>query len=222
MIDSIEGLKVMVSGSSAFELNNQIGEPFVGSITTFQLFTSSQLEFSAIENYLLPQANLEERLIFGSCPELLHLNNQQDKIDYLKNLIHSYLLKDIRWFEGKKKQGVMLALLQKLAFRSSSEIRLEALRRELQISKNTVEKYLDLFKKILILYNLKRFCSNGNGEITKMKKWYFVDNGIRCALFNTFNQLTLRDDVSTLGESYLNFERTKRVHYEKFGAENYF
>jgi hypothetical protein len=165
---------------------------------------------------------LEERLIFGGYPELTHLNNQQDKIDYLKEIVHAYLLKDILSFEGIKKRDTILALLQKIAFRTGSELSLEALGRELQISKNTVEKYLDLFKKVFIIYSVNGFSRNRDNEITKMKKWYFMDNGIRNALISNFNPLNLREDVGRLWENYLNSERIKKMHYQEISVDDYF
>lgn len=222
MIDTIDGLKIIASGSSAFELNNQIGEPLVGRMYSFELFPLSQMEFSMIENFAETKGKLEERLIFGGYPELLHLENMQQKQDYLKELVHSYLLKDILTFEGIKKRDTILALLQKLAFRTGSEISLEALGKELQISKNTVEKYLDLFKKVFIVYDVKGFSRNRDNEITKMKKWYFVDNGIRNALISNFNPLNLREDVGKLWENYLQAERLKKIHYMQMNVDRYF
>lgn len=222
MIDTIDGLKIIASGSSAFELNNQIGEPLVGRMYSFELFPLSQMEFSMIENFAETKGKLEERLIFGGYPELLHLENMQQKQDYLKELVHSYLLKDILTFEGIKKRDTILALLQKLAFRTGSEISLEALGKELQISKNTVEKYLDLFKKVFIVYDVKGFSRNRDNEITKMKKWYFVDNGIRNALISNFNPLNLREDVGKLWENYLQAERLKKIHYMQMNVDSYF
>lgn len=222
MIDTIDGLKIIASGSSAFELNNQIGEPLVGRMYSFELFPLSQMEFSMIENFAETKGKLEERLIFGGYPELLHLENMQQKQDYLKELVHSYLLKDILTFEGIKKRDTILALLQKLAFRTGSEISLEALGKELQISKNTVEKYLDLFKKVFIVYDVKGFSRNRDNEITKMKKWYFVDNGIRNALISNFNPLNLREDVGKLWENYLQAERLKKIHYTQTNVDSYF
>lgn len=211
MIDSIKDLKIIASGSSAFELNNQIGEPLVGRMYFFQLFPVAQMEFATIENSIETKGKLEERLIFGGYPELLHLDSVQQKTEYLKELVNAYLLKDLLIFEGIKKRDTILSLLQKLAFRTGSEVSLEALGRELQISKNTVEKYLDLFKKVFIVYDVKGFSRNRDNEITKMKKWYFVDNGIRNALISNFNPLNLREDVGKLWENYLNSERMKRI-----------
>ncbi len=222
MIDTIKGLKIIASGSSAFELNNQIGEPLVGRMYSFELYPLSQMEFSTVENFAETKGKLEERLIFGGYPELLHLDNMQQKADYLKELVHSYLIKDILTFEGIKKRDTILSLLQKLAFRTGSELSLESLGKELQISKNTVEKYLDLFKKIFIVYDMRGFSRNRDNEITKMKKWYFMDNGVRNALISNFNPLNMREDVGRLWENYINAERMKKIHYTKMNVDSYF
>lgn len=222
MIDHIDGLKILISGSSAFELNNQIGEPLVGRMSSLQLFPLAQMEYSTVENYVETIGKLEERLIFGTYPELSSLDNYQDKTAYLKELVHSYLFKDILSFEGIKKRDVIMSLLQKLAFRCGCEVSLEALGKELQISKNTVEKYLDLFKKVFIVYDVSGFSRNRDNEITKMKKWYFTDNGIRNTLINNFSLLNLRTDVGQLWENYLNSERNKMLHYKQIRADSYF
>lgn len=222
MVDTIPDLKIIITGSSAFELNNQIGEPLVGRMSVIYLFPIAQIEFSQKENFFETTNRLEERLIFGGYPELIQLKSNNEKAEYLKNIVYSYLLKDILAFEGVKKRDKITALLQKLAFRTGSEISLENLGRELQISKNTVEKYLDLFNKVFICYNLAGFSRNRDNEITKMKKWYFIDNGIRNALINNFNPLTIREDSGLLWENYLNAERIKKLNYQQAEMEGYF
>ena len=54
-----------------------------------------------------------------------HLENKQEKIDYLKEQVNSYLLKDVLAFEGIKKREKIVELLKILAFRIGSEISLE-------------------------------------------------------------------------------------------------
>lgn len=198
MVDTIDDLKVLITGSSAFEINNQIGEPLVGRMITLHLYPIAQLEFSNQENYLDTKNNLEERLIFGSYPELTKISTREEKINYLKEIVNNHLLRDILAFEGIKKRDKIIALLQIIAFRTGSEISLEGIGRELQISKNTVEKYLDLFSKVFIMYSVSGFSRNRDNEITKMKKWYFVDNGIRNAVINSFNSLNMREDTGKL------------------------
>jgi hypothetical protein len=222
MVDTIPNLKVLVTRSSAFEINNQIGEPLVGRMKTINLYPIAQIEFSKTENYLETKSNLEDRLIFGSYPELSKIINREDKISYLKEIVNTQLLRDIFAFEGIKKRDKIIALLQIIAFRTGSEISLESIGRDLQISKNTVEKYLDLFSKVFIIYSVSGFSKNRDNEITKMKKWYFVDNGIRNAIINSFNPLNMREDVGKLWENYLNSERIKKLSYQENHFLDYF
>ncbi len=222
MLDTIPNLKVLVSGSSVFDLYNQLGEPLVGRKTTFSIFPLSQIEFSNTENVLETNQRLEERLILGSYPELQQLSSKEEKIDYLMEIVNSYLLKDILAFEGIRKRDVIVSLLRIIAFRVGSEISIEGIANELQIGKATVDKYLDLFSKVFIIHKVTGFSRNLDNEITKKNKWYFYDNGIRNALINNFNGLNLRDDQGKLWENYLISERLKRNEYQRSHASHYF
>ncbi|MCF6361058.1 MAG: ATP-binding protein [Cyclobacteriaceae bacterium] len=222
MLDTIEGIKVIATGSSAFDLTNKMGEPLVGRKTTFHLHPFAQMEFSANENYLETKSKLKERLIFGSYPELEQIKSIHKKVDYLKEVVSSYLLKDILAFEGIKNREVILSLLRKIAFRVGSEISVEGLGNELGISKNTVDKYLELLSKVFIIHKVTGFSRNLDNEITKMNKWYFYDNGIRNALISNFNMPDLRDDIGALWENYLISERLKLLSYTRSYASHYF
>lgn len=222
IVDTLDTLCLLISGSSAFELNNQVGEPLVGRMSVYRLYPIAQLEFGRVENPLETRARLEERLVFGSYPELLHLESRSSKEKYLREMVYAYLLKDILAFEGIKKRDKILSLLQMIAYRTGSEISIEGLGNDLQISKNTVEKYLDLFSKVFIIYPVLGFSRNADNEITRKKKWFFTDNGIRNALINRFVPLSMRDDIGILWENYLNSERIKKLDYQDCFGQDYF
>lgn len=222
IVDTLDTLCLLISGSSAFELNNQVGEPPVGRMSVYRLYPIAQLEFGRVENPLETRARLEERLVFGSYPELLHLESRSSKEKYLREMVYAYLLKDILSFEGIKKKDKILSLLQMIAYRTGSEISIEGLGNDLQISKNTVEKYLDLFTKVFIIYPVSGFSRNADNEITRKKKWFFTDNGIRNALINRFVPLSMRDDIGILWENYLNSERIKKLDYQDCFGQDYF
>lgn len=222
MVDSIEGLKVLVTGSSVFDLDNQLGEPLVGRSYTFKLFPLAQMEFSPNENYYDTKGNLNNRLIYGGYPELEHLSSNSKKEIYLKEQVNSYLLKDILAFEGVRKQAKIVSLLRLIAFRVGSEISMESIGKDLDLNKSTVERYLDLLSKVFIIYNLRGFSRNLDNEITKKSKWYFYDNGIRNTLINNFNPMELRDDQGKLWENYLISERLKFQEYSKLHSANFF
>ena len=222
IVDSIEGIKVIATGSSVFDLANTLGEPLVGRKNTLYLFPLAQMEFSVQENYKQTTENLEKRLLFGSYPELEQYENWQEKADYLFEIVNSYLLKDILIFEGIKNSDKILALLRLIAFQVGKEVSLQELGNQLNMSKNTVANYLDLLSKVFILFKVEGFSKNLRKEITKSSRWYFYDNGIRNAIINNFNRLEIRTDVGELWENYLASERIKKQHYQKIKTTNFF
>ena len=222
IVDSIEGIKIIATGSSVFDLSNKLGEPLVGRKNTIYLFPLAQMEFSKQENYKITTSKLEERLLFGSYPELEQYPDWNDKIGYLKEIVNSYLLKNILVFDGIKQSNKILDLLKLIAFQVGQEVSLQELARQLGISKNTVESYLDLLSKVFVIYKVPGFSRNLRKEITKSNRWYFHDNGIRNAIINNFTRLESRTDVGALWENYLASERVKYQNYTQKEAINYF
>jgi predicted AAA+ superfamily ATPase len=223
IVDEIPTIHVIVSGSSMFELNNKLGEPLVGRSHVVQLFPFAQLEYQNQENLIETDARLEQRLIFGSYPELLHLATIDEKTDYIEGLVNSYLLKDILAYEGIKKADKIIDLLRLIAFQIGSEVSIDELALNLKgISRNTIESYLDLLSKVFIIYPIKGFSRNLRKEISKSSRWYFYDNGIRNALIRNYNPLNLRNDIGQLWENYLMAERLKVNNYLKRRVNTYF
>lgn len=222
IVDSIDGIKVIVTGSSVFDLSNKLGEPLVGRKNTIFLFPFAQMEFSKQENYKTTTSKLEERMLFGSYPELEQYPDWNDKINYIKEIINSYLLKDILVFEGIKHSDKIYDLLRLIAFQVGKEVSVQELANNLQISKNTVANYLDLLTKVFILHKVEGFSRNLRKEITKSNRWYFYDNGIRNGIINNFNRLEARNDVGELWENYLVTERIKFQNYSQKSVSNFF
>ena len=222
IVDSIEGIKIIATGSSVFDLNNTLGEPLVGRKNTMYLFPLAQIEFSTQENYKQTTENLEERLLFGGYPELVHYEDWEEKKEYLYEIINSYLLKDILVFEGIKQADKIYNLLRLIAYQVGKEVSLQELGNQLQMSKNTVDTYLDLLSKVFIVFKVEGFSRNLRKEIVKSSRWYFYDNGIRNGLINNFNRLENRTDVGDLWENYLAVERIKKQNYQKIITNNYF
>lgn len=222
IVDEIPNIKVLVSGSSSFDLQNQAGEPLVGRSTTFTLFPLSQQELSLNENPLETRQNLETRLIYGSYPEVVTLENNSYRQEYLTEIVSSYLLKDVLSLDGIRNASKIRDLLKLIAFQVGSEVSYEELGKQLGMSKNTVEKYLDILSKVFVVFRLGGFSRNLRNEITKTGKWYFSDLGIRNAIIDNFNPLALRQDVGLLWENYIVSERIKRNNNQLVHSQYYF
>ncbi len=222
MVDEIDGLKVIISGSSAFNIHKDAGEPLTGRKYSFNLYALSEKEYNQIENNISKHDKIRERLIYGNYPELLHLPDRKDKEDYLNEMVSSYLLKDILVYENIKNSQKIFNLLRLIAFQLGGEVSLQELGKQLSISKNTVEKYLDLLSKVYILHKVGGFSRNLRKEITKNSRWYFLDNGIRNAVIANFNTIESRNDIGQLWENYMISERLKYQEYNRISSNNYF
>lgn len=222
IVDYIEGIKIIATGSSSFDLANQIGEPLTGRKFTLKLFPLAQIEINEIENSFQTKANLESRLIYGSYPEIITTEDNARKEKYLQEIVGSYLYKDILELDGIRRSNKIVKLLQLLAFQIGKEAHLTELGSQLGMNKKTVERYLDLLEKSFVIFSLTGFSRNLRKEISKSWRYYFYDNGIRNALIGNFNPLSRRDDVGMLWENYIIMERLKKQEYERIHSNNYF
>lgn len=221
MIDEIKPLHVIMTGSSAFDLQ-QGSEPLVGRSLSYHLFPVAQMELSITENILEKKQNLEERLIYGSYPEVVTIDNLSEKRQYLTELVNTFLLKDILAFEDIRNPQKIKDLLVLLSYQIGNEVSSDELGKQLGMSKNTVDRYLDLLTKVFVIYKRSGFSRNLRKEVVKSSRWYFYDNGIRNALINNFKLLAGRQDIGKLWENYTCGERIKFNGYRNHMVTNYF
>lgn len=222
LVDHVPALSIIATGSSTFDLLRHTGEPLTGRKKTLLQLPLSQIELGEKETRSEIKSRLEQRLLFGSYPEVVLLASDNEKREYLNELINDYLCKDILEFEGLKKSRKIFSLLRLIAFQIGKEVSCSELGSQLGLSKATVEKYLDLLEQVFVLINVHGLSKNLRSEVTKMSRYYFYDNGVRNALINNFNPLSLRNDVGELWENYLAIERIKKQHYRKIISQNYF
>jgi len=222
MVDELPGLRIIATGSSAFDLGNLTGEPLTGRKHTFHLFPLSEREFNQAVSIVDRPDTLKQRLVYGCYPELINLRNLTEKKDYLNELVSSYLLRDILAYENIRNSGKIFNLLRLLAYQTGNEVSYNELGNNLSMSKNTVEKYLDLLSKVFIVFKVEGFSRNLRKEVTKSPKWYFYDNGVRNAIIASYNPIDLRNDTGLLWENHMISERIKYQHYKQCRTNNYF
>jgi len=222
IVDNIQGIKIITTGSSSFDLNKKIGEPLTGRRFSLKLFPIAQMELNTMEKGNEISSNLESRLIYGSYPQIITAESNDKRRELLNEIVSSYLIKDILELDNIRNSKKVRQLLELLALQVGNEVSLSELGNQLELSKNTVEKYLDLLEQVFVIVNIRGFSRNLRKEITKTSKYYFLDNGIRNTLINSFNLLELRDDAGRLWENYIITERMKKQEYERFFSSNYF
>ena len=220
VVDNVENLQIIATGSSAFELADKTKESLVGRKHEFQLFPIALPELVAASNWLTQQRLLPHYLVYGLYPEVINQKGNEEEV--LIDITESFLFKDVLNFEGINKSSIIVKLTQMLAFRVGSEINYNSLANDLGINKITVEKYIDILEQNFIVFILNSFSKNIDNELKKGKKVYFWDNGIRNALIKQFAPTEIRQDVGALWENFAIVEILKERRYNKTLSDFYF
>ncbi len=220
--DNLPDLRIIATGSSSFDLANNIQEPLTGRTRTFHLFPISVAELKQQQTDFELKDQLESFLLFGMYPEVIGLKGKKQKLIQLQELTSAYLYKDILQLSNIKHSDKIHKLLQLLAFQTGSLVSIHELGKNLDLSHETVSNYIDLLEKGFIVFRLSGFNRNLRKEVSKMDKIYFYDLGIRNTLIDNFNPLDMRNDVGALWENFLILERKKKLAYEYNFANTYF
>jgi len=205
--DNISEVQLVATGSSAFDLRNQLNEPLTGRKFEFSLYPFSTHELIQHSSALEEQRLLNHRLIYGMYPEVVTFPS--DAKILLSELANSYLFKDIFSIKDIRNPDALNKLLMSLALQISSEVSYYELSRKLGIDKETVEGYIELLEKVFVIFRVSSFARNLRTELKKSKKIYFYDTGIRNAVISNFKPLNLREDAGALWENFLVSERIK-------------
>lgn len=220
IIDELEEIQLVVTGSSALELSNNINEPLTGRKLEYMLFPISWQELLNHRGYLEALSQLEQRIIFGMYPDVI--NNTGNEREILTNLSQSYLYKDIIAFQQIRRPEFVQKLLQALAFQIGNEVSYNELSNLLKIDRKTVINYIDLLEKAFIIFRVSTFSRNLRNELSSKIKIYFFDTGVRNALIEDYRPLELRPDKGALWENFLISERLKSNHYRRRFVKTYF
>ena len=220
IVDQIKSVQVIATGSSSFELANKLNEPLTGRKYEMHLFPIAFAEMVTHNGLLEEKRTLEQRLIYGSYPEII--TNPTDAKEHIKLIANSYLYKDLFLLEQISKPVLLQKIVKALALQVGSEVNYNELSKLIQIDNKTVEKYIDLLEKAFVIFKLPALSSNVRNEIKKGKKIYFYDNGIINAVTGNFNPLTQRTDIGSLWENYIISERVKYLNIQQSEAESFF
>lgn len=222
LVDNFKNQKqIIVTGSSAFNLLEKTQEPLTGRKFVFNLFPISLPEIYK-DDLLGFLKGLESLLIFGNYPEVVFKSSFEEKEKILKEISSSYLYKDILEFQRIKSSDTLAKLLRALALQIGSEVSYTELANIVGINRVTVERYVDILEKNYIIFRLPPYAKNKRKIISKLRKIYFWDVGIRNAVIDNFSFLSSRNDVGALWENFVIAERLKYQAYNNISSQNYF
>ena len=208
--DNLPEVQLIVSGSSALELADQISEPLTGRKYEYKLFPLSFSELVGNHGLTAEKRLLEARLRYGSYPEIV--THPEDARARLVELSAGYLYKDIFNYQEVRRPELLQNLLRALSLQVGNQVSYHELGQTIGANVQTVRRYVDLLEKTMVVFRLGAFSRNLRNEIKKRSKIYFYDNGVRNAVIANFAPLNMRTDSGALWENYLVSERLKANH----------
>ncbi|MDO8492285.1 MAG: ATP-binding protein [bacterium] len=218
--DTFQEVQIIATGSSSFELSGKISEPLTGRKTEFLLYPLSVGELSQLYSPLETNRLLEERLLFGMYPGVIFAGHERER--RVRELATSYSYKDVLEYQAIRNPELLEKLLQALALQVGNEVSYNELAQVVGANKATVESYIRILEQAFIIFRVGPFSRNLRNELKKKRKIYFYDLGLRNALINNFNPLSLRQDVGALWENFMISERMKRNNNLGFSTNAYF
>ncbi len=218
--DQMDGVLVIATGSSSFELASKVSEPLTGRKTEFRMFPLSFVEMVRHTSFLDETRMLPHRLVYGYYPEIVTNNGNEKAL--LKEISDSYLYKDILALDGISKADKLTRLLKALALQIGSQVSFNEVGELVGLSPKTVERYVDILEKAYIVFRLGSFSRNLRNELKASRKIYFWDTGIRNAVIGNLAQIENCNDVGELWENLIISERLKQNSYSGSFAQTGF
>ncbi|WP_028910493.1 ATP-binding protein [Prevotella sp. AGR2160] len=208
--DQIEGVQVIVTGSSSFQLAKGVQESLTGRKREFLLFPLTYEEMVNHTNLLDEHRMIPHRMVFGYYPEVVTSPGQEREV--LHELANSYLYKDVLTLDQIGKSEKIVKLLQVLAYQIGDQVSYHELGQLIGLDPKTIEKYIQILEKNFIIFRLGSFSRNMRNELKMSRKIYFWDLGIRNAVIANFQQVENRMDSGALWENFVIAERLKYLN----------
>lgn len=234
--DGLPGVKVYATGSSAIEMHRHLKESLAGRRRLYRLFPLSFAEWLPSKSKTIKLPNdiqskvsshvhhifkkyVEEFIIFGGMPGLVHEENVESKKRLLLDFVVTYIQKDIKALLREEDILSFNRLLSLLAAQEGGLLSENSTSQALNYSLRQVRKDLAILNQTFLLDILKPFFTNRGRELKQTNKIYYFDSGIRNAILRDFRPLNQRPDKGVLLESFVLHEMQKNL---RVGQEIYY
>lgn len=226
--DELKDIKLIISGSSSLEIANKASESLAGRKNLIEMYpltfqekliqTEKERRVNKINNFVLTKEKnnnvfkdeILESMRYGMYPDLLNL---EDKENYLLELTDSTILKDVFYLNLVKNTKNLQSLLKLLAYQIGQQVNITDLADRVGVARATIMEYLEILKKIYVIYTLPPFTKKRRDEVGKTEKMYFWDLGVRNAIINDFSPVEFRRDYGNIFENFVVTELLKLNKY---------
>ena len=226
-------VKFVLTGSSSLEIKAKIHESLMGRKRVFRLYPFSFQEYlSAFDSRLAKiisqkeiSAYSQEKiieylsnfLVWGGYPRVALEEDITEKRQLLNELFSTYIEKDIVGFLRIQHHTDFAKLVGLLSNQVGQLVNIVEMSRSSKIAQRRLSNYLEVLEQTFIVERLTPFFKNYQKELVKMPKIYFLDNGLRNMVIDSFESFTDRQDRGTLLENFVFSEILKvtdqQIHF---------
>ena len=228
LTDKYPDLKILCSGSSSLDIHQQVKESLAGRVRIIPVYSLSfneyvkfndQTLYENLQSYgieddiavFLPEIPvfLKEYLLYGGLPKIVLTKDPYEKEELLNDIYQTYLLRDVRQYVQNKDFVGFNKLIKILSSQTGNLLNPNEISKTVQLPYKTCVNYIHLLQQMFIIHLVSPFSTNKRNEITKMKKIYFGDLGLRNIIYNSFNDIDIRTDKGSLLENFVYLELLK-------------
>lgn len=228
VFDGYKDLKIYASGSSAIEMHKHLKESLAGRRLVYRVFPLSFSEWLPSKKHApgLPvkmdskinqqthkslKQYLNEYVVFGGMPGLVHEKNKENKKRLLIDLVATYIQKDIKALLREEDILSFNRLINLLAAQEGGMLSESSVSQTLNYSLRQVRKDIAILNQMFLMDVLKPYFTNRGRELKQTNKIYYFDSGIRNAVLSDFRSLKDRPDKGALMESFVLHEMQKHL-----------
>lgn len=205
-----------LTGSQMFHMMRNVSESLAGRVGILSMYSLSRAEIEQRPSMpFLPDkvsmtesadtiADIFQKIYRGGMPRMI---TDKDLLaeDYFGAYMQTYLERDIRGLVHIKEEGRFLKFLSCTAARTSQEVNLADLAKDIEIDRKTADSWLSILVSSGLVYLLPPYSGNTIKRIVKRPKLYFMDTGLACylSMWNNPRALELSAMAGAMFENYV-------------------
>lgn len=181
---------IFITGSNSYLLSGELATKLTGRYIEIEMFTLSFYEFLDMKKFLGKQISqnimeeFNEYAKFGGFPKILEFDDIQDKQMYVSNVISQIMEKDIKRHRKIKNRAVFERIKTYIINNFGATTSLSSIEKYLRekenisITKETINKYVEVLENAKIIYRCSRFDVKSKKSLKGEQKYYLADLGI--------------------------------------------
>ena len=216
-VDEIDGNgQYYLTGSQMFHMMNEVSESLAGRVGVLSMYSLSRAEIEGRDSIPFNPANITniessdtisnifDMIIRGGMPQIVS-DPDLSYEDYYGSYIQTYIERDIRDLINVKDENKFVKFISCIAARTSQEVNLSDVSKDVEVDRKTVEKWLSVLVSSGIVVLLHPYSGNTIKRIVKRPKLYFMDTGLACylSMWNNARALELSAMAGSMFENYV-------------------